>query len=216
MTRVLLADDHGIFLAGLRRLLEQQGDLDVVGVALDGREAVRLAEELRPDVVVMDVTMPGLNGVEATRLIRERVPGARVIALSMHADRAFVMGMLQAGASGYLSKDSAADELVTAIRVVQDGKSYLSPQVTQVVVENSLSRQPARGGESRPLLSNREREVLQLIAEGKSTREIAMFLQLGEKTVETYRRRIMGKLDLRSLAELVKYAIREGLTGPGR
>ena len=212
ITRVVLADDHGIFLAGLRRVLEQHADIDVVGVASNGLEAVVLAADLKPDVVVMDVAMPGLNGVEATRQIREQVPGTRVIALSMHADRTFVMGMLQAGAAGYLSKDSAAEELVTAIRVVHDGKVYLSPHVAHVVVESSLSHQPSRSGENRSLLSNREREVLQLVAEGKTTREIALSLEVGEKTVETYRRRIMGKLKLHSLAELVKYAIREGLT----
>jgi len=210
--RILLADDHKIVRDGLRSLLQAEADLEVVGEAANGREAVRLAQELSPDVVVMDVGMPDLNGIEATRYIAGGPSGAKVIALSMHSDRRFVEGMLAAGATGYLLKDSAFEELARAIRAVAAGRTYLCPSVAGVVVQAlvraSHAAQPARS----PVLTPREREVLQLLAEGKSTKQIAGTLGVSVKTVETHRSRIMDKLDVHSVPELTKYAIREGLT----
>jgi len=218
--RVMLADDHKIVREGLRSLLEDEADLRVIAEASDGRSAVELAREQTPDVIVMDIAMPQLNGVEATRQIINSVPRARVIALSMHSDRRFMSEMLRAGASGYLLKDAASEELIQAIRTVMDGKIYLSPQITDVVVDDYLRRLPEDGGMYAPaagrgafaVLTAREREVLQLMAEGKATKQIAMILHVSIKTVETHRRQLMEKLDLHSVAELTKYAIREGLT----
>jgi len=210
---VLIADDHKIMLAGLRSLLEKQTDFDVVGEADNGRKAVQMAQEKKPEVVVMDVSMPDLNGIEATKQIIESLPETRVIALSMHSDKRFVMGMLRAGASGYLLKDCASQELANAILQVARGKKYLSPEITGVVIGdfllgNSSEEVPTAASQ----LSPREREVLQLIAEGWSTKQIASHLYVSVKTIETHRRQIMKKLDLHSIADLTKYAIREGLT----
>ena len=212
--RVLIADDHKIMLAGLRSLLEKQTDFEVVGEADNGRKAVQMAQEKKPDVVVMDVSMPDLNGIEATKQIIESLPETRVIALSMHSDKRFVMGMLRAGASGYLLKDCASQELANAIVQVAGGKKYLSPEITGVVIDDFLlgrgsSEEVATAASQ---LSPREREVLQLIAEGWSTKQIASHLYVSIKTIETHRRQIMKKLDLHSIADLTKYAIREGLT----
>jgi len=212
--RVLIADDHKIMLAGLRSLLEKQTDIEVVGEADNGRKAVRMAQEKKPDVIVMDVSMPDLNGIEATKQIIESLPETRVIALSMHSDKRFVMGMLRAGASGYLLKDCASQELANAIDQVARGKKYLSPEITGVVIDDFLlgrgsSEEVATAASQ---LSPREREVLQLIAEGWSTKQIASHLYVSIKTIETHRRQIMKKLDLHSIADLTKYAIREGLT----
>lgn len=212
--RVLIADDHKIMLAGLRSLLEKQTDIEVVGEADNGRKAVQMAQEQNPDVVVMDVSMPDLNGIEATTQIIESLPETRVIALSMHSDKRFVMGMLRAGASGYLLKDCASQELANAIVQVAGGKKYLSPEITGVVIDDFLlgrgsSEEVATAASQ---LSPREREVLQLIAEGWSTKQIASHLYVSIKTIETHRRQIMKKLDLHSIADLTKYAIREGLT----
>jgi DNA-binding NarL/FixJ family response regulator len=211
--RVLIADDHKIMLAGLRSLLEKQTDFEVVGEADNGRKAVQMAQEKTPDVVVMDVSMPDLNGIEATMQIIESLPKTRVIALSMHSDKRFVMGMLRAGASGYLLKDCASQELANAIVQVAGGKKYLSPEITGVVIDDFLL-----GGSAEEVataaspLSPREREVLQLIAEGWSTKQIASHLYVSIKTIETHRRQIMKKLDLHAIADLTKYAIREGFT----
>ena len=212
--RVLIADDHKIMLAGLRSILEKQTDFEVVGEADNGRKAVQMAQEKKPDVVVMDVSMPDLNGIEATKQIIESLPETRVIALSMHSDKRFVMGMLRAGASGYLLKDCASQELANAIDQVARGKKYLSPEITGVVIDDFLlgrgsSEEVATAASQ---LSPREREVLQLIAEGWSTKQIASHLYVSIKTIETHRRQIMKKLDLHSIADLTKYAIREGLT----
>ena len=210
--RVLIADDHKIMLAGLRSLLEKQDDFEVVAEAPNGRKAVQLAQEKEPDVVVMDVSMPDLNGIEATTQITESLPATRVIALSMHSDKRFVMGMLRAGASGYLLKDCASQELATAIHRVAEGKKYLSPEITGVVIDDFLLGAPAEETAAASPLSAREREVLQLIAEGWSTKQIAAHLYVSIKTIETHRRQLMKKLDLHNIADLTKYAIREGLT----
>ncbi|MDD5641233.1 MAG: response regulator transcription factor [Syntrophales bacterium] len=209
-TKILLADDHQIMREGLVALLEREPGLQVVGQAEDGRAAVQLARKVNPDVVVMDVSMPDLNGIDATRQILEENAQIKVIALSMHADRRFVKGMLQAGASGYLLKHSASQELIKAIKVVMANRVYLSPEVAGVVVEDYKA--PAPDTSAFAVLTPREREVLQLFAEGKTTRQIAATLHLGLKTVEAYRRQIMEKLGCQSLAELIKYALREGLT----
>jgi DNA-binding NarL/FixJ family response regulator len=207
--RILVADDHQILREGLVTLLEKAG-MTVVGEAGDGRTAVRLAKELKPDMVIIDIAMPELNGIEATRQIVEEVPGVKVIALSMLADKHFVRGMLQAGASGYLLKYCASQELVQAIRAVQSHQVYLSPGITEMVVEDFKA---ATGDTSAfSVLTPREREILQLYAEGKISREIADTLHLSLKTVEAYRRQIMEKMSFKSFADLIKYAIREGLT----
>ena len=189
--------------------------MEVVAEANDGRSAVQLAQELQPDVVVMDVGMPGLNGIEATRQITNREPDAKVVALSMHSDRRFMGEMLKAGAKGYLLKDGAFEELATAIRSVVANKVYLSPRIADVVVDDYVRRTPGQNGSDTSAfakLTPREREVLQLMAEGRATKEIAMDLKVSIKTVETHRRQIMEKLQIHSVAELTKYAIREGLT----
>jgi len=211
--RVLIADDHKIMLAGLRSLLEKQTDFDVVGEAENGRKAVQMALEKTPDVVVMDVSMPDMNGIEATTQIVETNKKTRVIALSMHSDKRFVMGMLRAGASGYLLKDCASQELANAIYQVAAGKKYLSPEITGVVIDDFLLGGASEGvAATASVLSAREREVLQLIAEGWSTKQIASHLYVSIKTIETHRRQIMKKLDLHNIADLTKYAVREGLT----
>jgi DNA-binding NarL/FixJ family response regulator len=211
MIKVLLADDHQIMREGLVSLLEKCSDLKVVGQADEGRTAVRLARELQPDVVVMDIGLPGLNGIEATRQILASTSGVKVIALSVHAERPIIAGMLQAGASGYLLKHCAAEELVRAIRLAVQGQTYLSPQIAGQVVEGYVGRQPSPGNSVFTALSPREREVLQLYAEGKITREISSLLCISPKTVEFHRRQIMDKLGCTSFADLIKHALREGL-----
>lgn len=211
-TRVLLADDHRIIREGLRSLLQKQSDMEVVEEAQDGITAVRLAERLHPDIVIMDIGMPDLNGIEAARQIISRVKGIKVIALSMHSDKRFVLEMLKAGASGYLLKDCAFEELIDAIRTVRNGQIYLSSRVAGVVVDEYLHNRPASEVSAYNLLSAREREVLQLLAEGNSTKSIAASLNVSTKTIETHRQQIMEKLNLHSVAELTKYAVKEGLT----
>lgn len=210
--RVLLADDHRIIREGLRSLLQKQPDMEVVEEAEDGITAVRLTEKLRPDIVIMDIGMPDLNGIEAARQIVTRVKGVKVIALSMHSDKRFVLEMLKAGASGYLLKDCAFEELINAIRTVRSGQIYLSNRVTGVVVDEFLHNRPTSEVSAYNLLSAREREVLQLLAEGNTTKSIAAALSVSTKTIETHRQQIMEKLNLHSVAELTKYAVKEGLT----
>ena len=225
--KVLLADDHRIVRQGLRSLLESQEDMQVVAEAGDGRQALELAAEHEPDVVVMDVAMPQLNGIEATRRLISDQPDTKVVALSMHSDRRYVAEALKAGASAYLIKDGAFDELVSAIRAVVANKVYLSPRVAGVVVDDYVRRLPGDGRDAEGAdnggrgggvpnafqkLTAREREVLQLMAEGFATKEIASRLHVSVKTVETHRRQLMEKLQLYSVAEVTKYAIREGLT----
>jgi DNA-binding NarL/FixJ family response regulator len=209
---ILVADDHKIFREGLRALIDRQKGMRVVAEAEDGRRAVRLAEELSPDVVVMDVSMPQLNGFEATRQIVERVSGVRVLALSMHSEEPYVGEMLSAGASGYLLKDCAFEELADAIETVMSGRVYLSPDITARVVEDYVAQYAAPRPAAPSRLTGREREVVQLLAEGKAVKEIADLLSLSAKTVETHKNRVMKKLSLASIAELTKWAIRAGLT----
>jgi len=210
--KVLLVDDHAIIREGLRSLLEKQPDMEVVADVDDGRRAVELVRELSPDVVIMDVTMPRLGGIEATRQITGESPSVKVIALSIHSKRRFVADMLQAGAAGYILKECLFDELVQAIHAVCEGSRYLSPSITDVVVNDYVKR--LSSDEESPLrsLTGREREVLQLVAEGKSTKEIALELHVSTKTIEANRRQIMEKLAMHSVAELTKYAVREGLS----
>lgn len=210
--RILLADDHKITRQGLRSLLEKQPDMEVVAEAEEGRTAVRLVQELVPNVVIMDVSMPDLNGMEATRRIVAEFPNVKIIALSMHSDSLFVTEMLRSGASGYLLKDCAFEELERAIRTVMANKTYLSPSISGVVVDDYLHRLSKADFSNSEVLSDREREVLQLVAEGKSTKQIALKLHISTKTVETHRRQVMNKLDIHTVAELTKYAIRKGLT----
>jgi DNA-binding NarL/FixJ family response regulator len=186
--------------------------MEVVAEAENGRAAARLAAEMAPDVIIMDVTMPDLNGVEATKQILSKSPDIKIIALSMHSDTLFVTEMLKSGAAGYLLKDCAFEELTRAIRTVVDGKTYLSPSISGVVVEDYLHRLSKVDFSNSDVLTDREREVLQLMAEGNSTKQIALRLHISTKTVETHRRQIMGKLDIHTVAELTKYAIRKGLT----
>ena len=211
--RVLLADDHQMMREGLKALLEKTNRMTVVGEAEDGKSTVSLAARLAPNVVVMDVAMPGLNGIEAARKIRKANPSARIIALSGHADRRLVREMLMAGASGYVLKNRACEELIHAIEEVMQGRTYLSPEVTQGVVDTYVRNTPKPGeNPAFATLTDREREVLQLLAEGRSTKEMAGELAVSVKTVETHRQNIMRKLQLFSVAELTKYAIREGVT----
>jgi len=210
--RILLADDHKITRQGLRSLLDKHPDMEVVAEAEEGRTAVRLVRELVPNVVIMDVSMPDLNGMQATRKIIAEFPNVKIIALSMHSDSLFVIEMLKSGASGYLLKDCAFEELERAIRTVVADKTYLSPSISGVVVDDYLHRLSRADFADSEVLTDREREVLQLMAEGKSTKRIALELHISAKTVETHRRQIMNKLDIHTVAELTKYAIRKGLT----
>jgi DNA-binding NarL/FixJ family response regulator len=210
--KIVLADDHQIVRHGLRTLLSGEPDMKVVAEADNGRAALRLVKELRPDIVIMDISMPDLNGIEATRQVREEHPGVKVIALSMHSDSLFVLNMLKAGASGYLLKDCALEELVQAIRAVMKGKTYLSPGISDIVIKDFVSGWTSTGGSAFGTLSHREREVLQLMAEGHPTTKIGEILCVSVKTVEAHRKSIMNKLGIRSIAELTKYAIRQGIT----
>ena len=210
--RVLLAEDHKIVREGLRSLLEKQPDMEVIAEAGDGREALRLVRETSPNIVIMDVVMPELNGIEATRQIVAKAPGVKVIALSMYSDARFVTGMLSAGASGYILKDCALDELILAIHTVAADQTHLSPAISRIVVRDYIDHLDGRRPSALSHLTAREREVLQLLAEGTTAKKIAYELHLSVKTIETHRTQIMDKLDIHSLAELTKYAIREGLT----
>lgn len=210
--KILLAEDHRITRQGLRSLIEKQSDMEVVAEAENGRLAVSLTREMLPDVIIMDVTMPELNGMEATKQIKSENQHAKIIALSMHSDSLFVTEMLKSGASGYLLKDCAFEDLIRAIRVVIEGKTYLSPAISGIVVDAFLNRSSENDAASSDTLSDREREVLQLMAEGVTTKQIGLKLHISVKTVETHRRQLMQKLDLYTVAELTKYAIRKGLT----
>lgn len=210
--KIILADDHRIMREGLRALLEREAGIEVIAEADNGRTTVELSRELNPDVVVIDIGMPDLNGIDATRQIISESPAVKVIALSMHSDRKFVREMLSAGASGYLLKDSAFEELGIALTTVINNQTYLSPKIANTVVKDYLGKVEPKESKVSPALTKREREVLQLIAEGKTTKDIASHLYVSIKTIETHRKQIMDKVGLNSVAELTKYAIREGLT----
>jgi len=212
--RVLLVDDHTLFRQGLRTLLEKHGAFQVVGEAEDGRTAVTLVEQLHPDVVVMDIAMKGLNGIEATRQIRQRFSRTQVIVLSMHLLESYVRQALESGAAGYLLKSAAGSELIAALENVRHGGTYFSAPVSRMIVEGYLETNRAAKAEKLTVLTPREREVLQLIAEGKTTKEIAVILSVSPKTVETHRMRLMDKLDIYETAGLVRYAIRRGVIQP--
>ena len=209
---ILLVDDHQMMRDGLRAVLERESDLHVTGEAADGRTALELCSTLHPDVVVMDIGMPGLNGIEATRQVTAHHPRTRVVALSMNADRRYVHAMFEAGAWAYLVKSSASEELIRAIRAVAHDEKYVSPTVASAVLDSFVVGPRASHRDPRSDLSPREREVLQLLAEGMTSKEIANKLDLAVSTIETHRKQIMAKLELRSVAELTKFAIRSGLT----
>jgi two-component system response regulator NreC len=212
--RVLLADDHTIVRKGLRSLLDGEVEIEVVGEAEDGRAALEKAQQLLPDVVLMDITMPALNGLEATRQIKKLFPKMKVLILTMHATEEYILQILRAGASGYVVKQAAPTELVSAIRAVYRGDSFLSPSISRKVIEEYIRQTEAMVEEnSYDRLTDREREVLQLIAEGCSSREIAERLHISEKTVRAHRAHLMDKLDIHSIAELTQYAIRKGVIG---
>jgi len=210
--RILLADDHTVMRSGLRALLERQNNLEVVGEAENGRETVALCASLLPDVVIMDVGMPLLNGIAATQALLKQSPSTGVVMLSMHSDEAYVMRSLQAGARAYLLKDSAASELLAAIDAVSHGKSFFSPAIRHLLAEDYVRVLRQRGAvDSYDLLTTREREILQLLAEGKTNKEVAAELNISPYTVETHRGNILEKLGLHSAAELILYAVRKGI-----
>jgi DNA-binding NarL/FixJ family response regulator len=210
--RILLADDHNILRDGMRLLLERQPGFAVVGEAADGREVVQLAQEQSPDVVVMDIAMPNMNGIEATRRIVDRTPGVGVVILSMHYDESYVLRSLKAGARAYLLKDAVKTELIAAIQAVTQGRSYFSPKISRILQEDFIQLLGRKGGDdSYDLLTEREREVLQLVAEGKTNKEIANQLNLSLYTVDTHRTHILQKLNLHSVPELILYAVRKGI-----
>jgi DNA-binding NarL/FixJ family response regulator len=214
--RVLLADDHNLVRAGIRALLEAIPDLTIVGEAADGRTALELLGALEPDLALVDIAMPGLNGLELAERVARELPRTRLVILSMHGTPAHVAQALRAGVAGYLLKDAAAEELPLLLRAVARGETYLSPAISQQVVEGYLARKaPAAAGPAE-ILTPRQREILQLVAEGKSTKEVAAALELSVKTVETHRAQIMDRLGIRDLAGLVRYAIRAGLVSPER
>ena len=211
-TRILLTEDQKIVREGLISLLENQTDMEVVGEAGDGREAVRLACELKPDIVVMDINMQEMDGIDATKQIVDKLPGTRIVVLSMYPKRSFIEGVLKAGASAYVLKDMAFSELVKAIKTVVDGEIYLCPKATGIMVNSYIRKEPEADNTFGAALTSREREILSILAEGKNTKQIALDLKISTKTVDTHRRHIMRKLDMQSLPELTKYAIRKGLT----
>jgi DNA-binding NarL/FixJ family response regulator len=209
---ILLADDHRLFLEGLSGLLERKLRYRVVGKATNGLEAVALAEKLKPDLVILDITMPGLNGIEAARRILGSQPSTRILALSMHANGAFIAEALKCGLQGYLLKDSAFEELEAAIQSILQGHAYLSSSISDIVVKDYIRHLERHDSSAFSVLSAREREVLQLLSEGLVTKQISARLRVSVKTVETYRKNIMDKLNIHSIAELTKYAVREGIT----
>lgn len=210
--RILIADDHGIVREGLKTLLDKQSNIEVVGEGEDGQMAVQLAEQLQPDIVIIDMSMPNLNGIEATRLILQHSPNTRVIILSMHSDKHIVKDALEAGASAYVLKTYLFDEMLRALEVVAEGGRYLSPRITDVVVDDYVGKTPGSDSAVTSKLTGRERQIVQFVAEGKTVKEISLLLHISPKTADTNRRQIMNKLGISSVAELTKYAIREGLT----
>lgn len=210
--RILLADDHTLMRGGLRAMIQGLDEFDVIGEAPDGREAVRLTEALDPDLIVMDIGLPGLNGLEATRQILKLRPQARVLILSMHLNEEFVKQALEAGATGYVLKDAPVTELVAALKSVADGQTHLSPPISRIVIDDYIRRTRQETVRTRyDALTAREREILQLIAEGKTNKDIARLLNVSVNTVETHRAHVMEKLDIHDLAGLIRYAIQRGL-----
>jgi two-component system, NarL family, response regulator NreC len=208
--RILLADDHGIVRKGLRLFLEQHSGMEVVGEAADGREAVRLAQECHPDIVIMDISMPSMNGIEATAQIVKNQPQIGVIMLSMHSDEGYLVRTLTAGAKGYLLKDSAETDMIRAIQAVVKGRPFFSPAIAQTLLEDFVRQLQQRGlQDSYDLLTDREKEIIQLLAEGKSNKEVASLLNVSVYTVETHRTNLMQKLNLHNTAEIVLYAVRK-------
>jgi len=210
--RIVLADDHAILRDSLSQAFQREGDMEIVGQASDGHFAVERARELKPDIVVMDINMPNLNGVEATREIRREAPGVKVIALSMHSAKPCVKEVYRAGASAYLVKNCGFDELARAVRTVAAGKTYVSPSISDLVVEDFMGTEEKTAPTAFSLLTAREREIVQLLAEGRTIKQIALGLHVSHKTVEAHRLRIMNKLQIETVAQLTKYAIQEGLT----
>jgi DNA-binding NarL/FixJ family response regulator len=211
--KILIVDDHGIVREGLRLLFEQEDDLEVVAEASDGRQAVEAAGKLRPDIVLMDVTMPKLNGIDAAKKIIDEYPNVKVVALSAHCNKSFIADMLRAGVSGYILKDGMADELIRGIQVVIAGEQYLSPKVARIVIAEYITDHQSQSCMSlTSKLTTKERELIQLLAENKSNKEAARLLHVSIKTVDTRRRTAMGKLGITGIADLTKFAIREGLT----
>ncbi len=210
-TKVLIVDDHAIMREGLRTLIAARSDMEVAGEACGGLEAIEKVRTLRPDVVVLDISMPGMNGIETARRLLEASPHLKIVALSVHTDRRFVAEMLRAGACGYLPKDGAFDELAMAVLAAAAGKTYVSPSVAGEIVRDFVGNMPQRAPRPHEALSTREREVLVRMAEGESAKEAAFAMGVESKTVDTFRRRLMAKLDLHCVADLTKYAIREGL-----
>jgi two-component system response regulator NreC len=214
--RVLLAEDHTIVRKGLRSLLDDEADIEVVGEAADGREALDKAQALRPDLVIMDIAMPSLNGLEATRRIKKQLAGIKVLILTMHNDPAYILQILKAGASGYVVKQAAPEELILAVRAVYRGERFLSPSIAGTTIEEYMQQAKAMPtDDSYDLLTPREREVLQLIAEGRSTQEMAGMLYISPRTVESHKANLRSKLNLHSTAELTLYAVRKRLIDPG-
>jgi len=212
MIRIIVADDHAVMRRGLRLILEQQVDFQVLGEANDGREAMSMAESLKPDVAVLDITMPNLNGIEAARQISAKHPGVAIVILSMHADEGYVLRALKAGARGYLLKESPEADFIQAVRAVSEGKAFFSPAVSRMLVEDYVRQLQDKDIEdSYELLTPREREILQLIAEGKSNKDVANLLNLSLYTVETHRGNMLEKLNLHSVPELILYAVRKGV-----
>src|ERR1039458_6836765 len=210
--RILLADDHNIMRRGLRLLLERQPGFEVIGEAADGRQAVERAEAAKPDVVVLDIAMPNMSGIEAAQRISASLPQTAIVILSMHSDEGYVLRALKAGAKGYVLKDSAENDLIEAIKAVSSGKAFFSPEISNIPVEDYVREMRKRGAEdSYELLTPREREILQMLAGGKSNKDIATVLNLSLYTVETHRRNLQDKLNLHSLAELILYAVRKGI-----
>lgn len=212
--KIIIADDYGIVRQGLKSLIEKEDDLEVIGEAENGTKAVQMAEQLKPDMVIMDITMPDMNGIDATKRIISENPKVKIIALSMHSNKRFVTEMLQAGAVGYVLKSYLFDELVRAIKAAEKGQRYLSPRITNVLVEDYIGDSSKEGGnrENIKSLTDRERMIIQLLTEGYNIKQIALKLNISPKTADANRRALMKKLQLSSLAELTKFAIREGLT----
>lgn len=208
--KILIADDHKLFREGLITLLTESSEIEIIGQAENGKQAIEKAKKLNPDILIIDIGMPVISGIEATGILKSEMPKLKIIALTMHSEKHFIKGMLEAGAYGYLFKNCAYDELMRAIKTVHSGKKYLSDEITELVIHDYIAR-PQDTGEEDPVLSEREMEILKLFAEGKSSREISGTLFISVKTVGTHKQHILNKLELNSTADMVKYAIKKGI-----